>query len=104
ARVRRDHVMIEDHDEVHAEGNYYLEWWDGGKRYREAAGPGTRVPLKCGKVRKGAGLMDVTIQAFDPNMSQVAATARGNWGLSVPVVDITATPLSKTATSLIKDT
>ena len=26
-------------DEVHPEGSYYLEWWEGGKRYREAAGP-----------------------------------------------------------------
>jgi integrase/recombinase XerD len=38
-RVRRDHVVIEGRDEAHAEGSYYLEWWDGGKRYREAAGP-----------------------------------------------------------------
>ena len=30
---------------------------------------GTRVPLKCGKVKKGDGLIIVTIQAFDPNMS-----------------------------------
>jgi hypothetical protein len=57
---------------------------------------GTRVPLKCGKVRKGDGLIVVTVQAYDPNMSQIAVTARGNSGLSVPVVDITATPLSKT--------
>src|SRR6516165_5424363 len=39
ARVRRDHVMIEGGDETHSEGSYYLEWWDGGKRYREGAGP-----------------------------------------------------------------
>jgi hypothetical protein len=57
---------------------------------------GTLVPLKCGKVRKGDGLILVTIQAYDPNMSSIAVTARGNSGLSVPVVDITATPLSKT--------
>ena len=38
-RVRRDHVNVEGKDEVHAEGSYYLEWWEGGKRYREAAGP-----------------------------------------------------------------
>jgi len=57
---------------------------------------GTRVPLKCGKVRKGDGLIIVTIHAFDPNMSSVSVTARGNTNLSVPVVDITNTPLSKT--------
>ena len=38
-RVRRDHVKIQGRDEDHPEGSFYLEWWDGGKRYREAAGP-----------------------------------------------------------------
>ncbi len=64
---------------------------------------GTRVPLKCGKVHRGDGLIVITIQAFDPNMSQVSVTARGNSGLSVPVVDITATPLSKTYNGNIAD-
>jgi len=64
---------------------------------------GTLVPLKCGKVRKGEGLILVTIQAFDPNMSSIAVTARGNSGLSVPVVDITSTPLSKTYNGNIAD-
>ena len=63
----------------------------------------TRVPLKCGKVRKGDGLIVVTVQAYDPNMSHIAVTARGNSGLSVPVVDITATPLSKTYNGNIAD-
>ena len=64
---------------------------------------GTRVPLKCGKVRKGDGLIVVTVQAYDPNMSRIAVTARGNSGLSVPVVDTTATPLSKTYNGNIAD-
>ncbi|HEY3037602.1 MAG TPA: hypothetical protein VGJ66_02640 [Pyrinomonadaceae bacterium] len=64
---------------------------------------GTRIPLKCGKVRKGDGLIVVTIHAFDPNLSGIAVTARGNSGLSVPVVDITATPLSKTYNGNIAD-
>jgi integrase/recombinase XerD len=38
-RVRRDHVMVSGRDEVHPEGSYYLEWWSGGRRSREAAGP-----------------------------------------------------------------
>lgn len=38
-RVRRDHVMVSGADEVHPEGSYYLEWWNGGRRSREAAGP-----------------------------------------------------------------
>ncbi|MGH8215365.1 MAG: hypothetical protein ACREPZ_06720 [Rhodanobacteraceae bacterium] len=60
-------------------------------------------PLKCGKVRKRDGLIQVTIQAYDPNMSQVAVTARGNSGLSVPVVSTTAVPLSKTYNGNVLD-
>jgi integrase/recombinase XerD len=37
-RVRRDHVRIGGRDEVHAEGAYYIEWWNAGVRAREAAG------------------------------------------------------------------
>jgi hypothetical protein len=64
---------------------------------------GTRLPLKCGKVRKGDGLIVVTVHAFDPNMSHIAVTARGNSGLSVPVVDTSATPLSKTYNGNVAD-
>jgi hypothetical protein len=64
---------------------------------------GTLVALKCGKVRKGDGLILVTIHAFDPNMSTIAVTARGNSGLSVPVVSTTAVPLSKTYNGNIAD-
>jgi hypothetical protein len=64
---------------------------------------GTRIPLKCGKVRKGDGVIVVTIQAYDPNMSQIAVTARGNSGLSIPVVSTTAVPLSKTYNGNIAD-
>jgi hypothetical protein len=49
---------------------------------------GTTEPLKCGKVKKGQGLIRVTIHAFDPNLSGVSVTARGNSGLSVPVEGI----------------
>ncbi len=51
---------------------------------------GTLEPLKCGTVRKGDGLIRVTIHAFDPNLSSVSVTARGNSGLSVPVEGIPA--------------
>ena len=64
---------------------------------------GTLIPLKCGKVHKGDGLILVTIQAYDPNMSQIAVTARGNSGLSVAVVSTTAVPLSKTYNGNIAD-
>ncbi len=57
---------------------------------------GDKKELKCGKVKKGDGLIAVTIHAYDPNFSQVAVTARGNSGLSVPVIDTSMVPLSKT--------
>jgi hypothetical protein len=41
--------------------------------------------LKCGKVRRGDGLIRVTVHAYDPNLSGVLVTARGNSGLAVPV-------------------
>jgi hypothetical protein len=65
---------------------------------------GTKEPLKCGKVHKGDGLIAVTIHAYDPNYSSVNVTARGNSGLSVPVVDTSATPLSKTYNGNLADT
>ncbi len=64
---------------------------------------GTLLPLKCGKVRRGDGLILVTIHAYDPNMSSVSVTARGNSGLSVPVVSTTAVPLSKTYNGNVAD-
>jgi integrase len=38
-RIRRDHVVVDGRDEAHAEGSYFLEFWDQGKRKREAVGP-----------------------------------------------------------------
>ncbi len=66
-------------------------------------------PLKCGKLRKGDGLILVTIHAFDPNMSSVSVTARGNSNLSVAVVGTIPVPpftpiaLSKTYNGNIAD-
>ena len=64
---------------------------------------GSLVQLKCGKVKKGDGLIRVTIQASDPNFSGCSVNAEGNSSLSVPVVGVpdppgtgAAVPLSKT--------
>jgi integrase len=38
-RVRRDHVTVEGRDELHAEGVYFLQWWNAGIRSHEAVGP-----------------------------------------------------------------
>ena len=37
-RIVRDHVWISHKDEHHPEGRYYLEWYQGGKRRRQAIG------------------------------------------------------------------
>ena len=64
---------------------------------------GTRSALKCGKVHKGDGLIVVTIHAFDPHYAGVGVTARGNSGLSVDLIDVTSTPLSKTYNGNLAD-
>lgn len=35
-RIVRDHVSISGRDEHHPEGRYYLKWYEGGKRRRQA--------------------------------------------------------------------
>lgn len=57
---------------------------------------GTRTELKCGKVKKGDGVIVVTVHAHDPHFGAVGVTARGNSGLSIPLISTTAVPLSKT--------
>ena len=67
--------------------------------------------LKCGKVKKGDGLIRVTIQASDPNFSQCSVAAQGNSSLSVPIVAVPdppgvgpAVPLSKSYNYNVADT
>lgn len=35
-RIVRDHVWVSGREERHPEGRYYLEWYKGGKRRRQA--------------------------------------------------------------------
>lgn len=42
-KLVRDHVWVAGCDEHHAEGNYYLEWYQDRKRLRQAAGDFSRV-------------------------------------------------------------
>ena len=51
-RVRRDHVLVNGNDETHTEGSYYLEWWDGGKRYRESVGPNAFAAAEVARVKQ----------------------------------------------------
>jgi len=44
-RVRRDHARVDGNDETHPEGSYFIEWWNQGKRHREAAGPDSSMRL-----------------------------------------------------------
>jgi hypothetical protein len=64
---------------------------------------GTRTELKCGKVKKGDGLIVVTVQAFDPNFSSLGVAAQGNSSLTVPIVDTSSVPLSKTYNGNVAD-
>ena len=50
-RVRRDHVLINAKDETPAEGSYFIEWWDQGKRHREAAGADAQDAADKARVR-----------------------------------------------------
>ena len=49
---------------------------------------GTLKPLKCGKVKKGDGLIRITVEAHDDNFSALSVAAEGNSSLSVPVVAV----------------
>ena len=64
---------------------------------------GERKLLKCGKVKKGDGLIAVTVKAFDPNFSRLSVAAQGNSNLSVPIVDINGVALSKTYNGNVAD-
>jgi hypothetical protein len=72
-RVRRDHVEIDGKDEVHAEGSYYLEWWSGGARSREAGGPEAFVAAERAHRKQAelsaarSGLIDLYVPPPDPS-------------------------------------
>jgi integrase/recombinase XerD len=51
-RVRRDHVRVAGRDELHAEGSYYLEYWSGGARSREAAGPDAFIAAEAARKKQ----------------------------------------------------
>jgi len=67
-------------------------------------------PLKCGQVKKGDGLIRITVEAHDDNFSQLSVAAQGNSSLTVPVVAVLegtvgpAVPLSKTYNGNVADT
>ncbi len=71
---------------------------------------GELKPLKCGKVRRGDGLIRITVEAHDDNFSQLSVAAQGNSSLTVPVIAVPEgsvgppVPLSKTYSGNVADT
>ena len=71
---------------------------------------GDLKPLKCGQVKKGNGLIRITVEAHDDNFSALSVAAEGNSSLSVPVVAVPEgtegppVPLSKTYNGNVADT
>src|ERR1700730_11739829 len=51
-RVRPDRVRVNGQDEAHPEGSYFIEWWDQGKRRREAAGANAQEAADKARVRE----------------------------------------------------
>jgi integrase len=51
-RVRRDHVRISGRDEVHPEGSYFIEWWEEGRRVKEAAGPDAFIAAEKARIKQ----------------------------------------------------
>ena len=49
---------------------------------------GALKTLKCGQVKKGDGLIRITVEAHDDNFSALSVSAEGNSSLSVPIIAI----------------
>ena len=77
-RIRRDHVMIEGRDEAHPEGSYFLEFWDQGKRKREAVGPDAFVAAERAKHRQAelsairSGLIETPVIVEAPERTKLS--------------------------------
>jgi len=67
---------------------------------------GTRTDLGCCEtVTKGDGnLVVITLTAHDDNFSRIAVQLLGGCGVSIPIVDTSSTPLSKTYNGDLSDT
>jgi integrase len=65
--------MVNGKDEVHPEGSYYLEWWDSGRRSREAGGPNAFVAADKVRVKQTelAAVRDGIIPPPVPAVEQI---------------------------------
>jgi integrase len=84
-RVKPDWVVVDDQDEHHREGSYYIEWRDGAKRRRLSVGKDaatanarkTRKEAELNAVAKGLSLSpDITkVNAADGDKRSLAVAA-----------------------------
>ena len=74
-RVRRDHVRISGRDEVHPEGSYFIEWWEEGRRVKEAAGPDAFIAAEKARTKR-AELSAIRSGIIAPPEQEQAALER----------------------------
>jgi integrase len=51
-RVRRDRVRVGGQDELHPEGSYLIEWWEGGKRRLEPVGADAQDAAEKARIKQ----------------------------------------------------
>ena len=73
--MRRDHVRISGRDEVHAEGSYFIEWWEEGRRVKEAAGPDAFIAAEKARAKQ-AELSAIRSGIIAPTEPEQAAPER----------------------------
>jgi integrase/recombinase XerD len=52
SRVRRDRVRVSGQEELHAEGSYFIEWWDDGKRHLEPVGADAQDAAEQARIKQ----------------------------------------------------
>jgi integrase len=51
-RVRKDRVLVNGQEENHPEGSYFIEWWDRGRRSRQAVGPDAQDAAEKARIKQ----------------------------------------------------
>jgi integrase/recombinase XerD len=77
-RIVRDHVWVTGREEHHPEGRYYLEWYQGGKRRRQAIASFDQVAEAARKKSieldaLGAGILPSTPAVLAPERRTIVA-------------------------------
>jgi integrase/recombinase XerD len=80
-RIRRDRVRVDGGEELHPEGGYFIEWWDHGKRSREAVGPDPWAAAEKVRIRQAElsavrhGLIAPPEPAIAPDQGRITLDA-----------------------------